>query len=260
MSVSVLLDEVRNWHMRSRFSLAKPLGQLAMLRWLACLTLVLSPSLLAAQQTLPNYKQWRSACAKLPSNRDLKGELPDKKRLPLPAFADFERALDAFLRVEREGPLADAKTWVADQPDPKVFFNFAKSWYGGNEIPFQPFAAKLVLPNDAIAIIMGDLHGDVRSLLRTLDELNERKILDGFRFREPKYRFLFLGDFTDRGAYGTEVLYTLFCLKAANPDRVHFAGATMRISTSRRGTGFSPNSSTNTGNRPTSRKSCDPTT
>jgi hypothetical protein len=70
---------------------------------------------------------------------------------------------------------------------------------------------------------MGDLHGDVRSLLRTLDELNDRKILDGFRFRESKHHFLFLGDFTDRGAYGTEVLYTLFRLKMANPDRVHFA-------------------------------------
>ncbi len=194
-----------------------------MLRAIAFLTLALFPSLLSAQQGLQDYKQWRLACAKLPANRELKGELPDKKLLPLPAFADFERALDVFLRIGREGPLADEKAWVGNQPDPKKFFDFAQSWYGGKEIPFQPFAAKVVLPNDAIAIIMGDLHGDVRSLLRTLDELNERKILDGFRFRESKYRFFFLGDFTDRGAYGTEVLYTLFCLKSANPDQVHFA-------------------------------------
>ena len=194
-----------------------------MLRAIALFTLVLFPAHLSAQEALPDYKQWRAACAQLPANRELKGKLPDEKLLPLPAFADFERALDAFLRLERDGPLADAKTWVVNQPDPKKFFDFARSWYGGDEIPFQPFAAKLVLPNDAIAIIMGDLHGDVRSLLRTLDELNDRKILDGFKFRESKYRFLFLGDFTDRGAYGVEVLYTLFCLKAANPDRVHFA-------------------------------------
>ncbi|MSQ93653.1 MAG: hypothetical protein EXR98_03750 [Gemmataceae bacterium] len=194
-----------------------------MLREIAFLTLVLSPSLLSAQQAVPDYKKWRLVCAKLPANRELKGTLPDKKLLPLPAFADFERVLDAYLRLEREGPLADAKAWVAKQPDPKLFFDFTRSWYAGKKIPFQPFAAKLVLPNDATAIIMGDLHGDVRSLLCTLDELNERKILDGFRFRESKYHFLFLGDFTDRGAYGTEVLYTLFCLKLANPDRVHFA-------------------------------------
>jgi Calcineurin-like phosphoesterase len=198
-------------------------GHAATRRVIALLTLVLIPSLVPAQQALPDYKQWRLACAKLPANRELKGKFPDKKLLPLPAFADFERALDAFLRLEREGPVGDAKTWVDQQPDPKLFFDFTRSWYGGKEIPFQPFAAKLVLPDDAVAIIMGDLHGDVRSLLYTLDELNERKILDGFRFRESKYRFIFLGDFTDRGAYGTEVLYTLFRLKMANPERVHFA-------------------------------------
>src|SRR5262245_60584132 len=194
-----------------------------MMRAISLLTLVLLPSFLKSQQPQLDYKQWRSACAKLPPNRDLNGRLPDRNLLPLPTFADFERALDGFLRLEREGPLADAKTWLGTQPDPKEFFDFAHGWFGGNKVPFQPFATKLVLPNDAVAIIMGDLHGDVRSLLRTLDELNERKILDGFRFREPKYYFLFLGDFTDRGAYGTEVLYTLYRLKAANPDRVYFA-------------------------------------
>jgi Calcineurin-like phosphoesterase len=199
------------------------LEQAVQMRTLSFLTLLLFPALLPAQQVLPDYKEWRRACARLPSNRELKGKVPDKKLLPLPAFADFERVLDAYLRLEREGPLGDAKAWVAGQPDPKVFFDFTRSWYGGKEVPFQPFAAKLVLPNDAVVILMGDLHGDIRSLLRMLDELNERKILDGFRFRDSKHRFLFLGDFTDRGAYGTEVLYTLFRLKLANPERVHFA-------------------------------------
>lgn len=194
-----------------------------MLRAIAFFTLVLSPCILSAQDALPDFEQWRAACAKLPANRELRGKLPDNKLLPLPRFADFERVLDAFLNLQREGPLADGKKWVGEQPDPRVFFDFTRSWFGDEKVPFQPFAAKLVLPDDAIAIIMGDLHGDVRSLLRTLDELNSRKILDGFRFRQTKYHFLFLGDYTDRGAYGTEVLYTLFRLKLANPAQVHFA-------------------------------------
>lgn len=192
-------------------------------RHISFVALILFPSILSAQDALPDYKQWRSVCAKLPTNRELKGKLPDKKLLPLPAFADFERVLDAFLKLEREGPLADAKKWVDDQPDPKIFFDFTRSWYGDKAVPFQPFAANLVLPKDAVAIVMGDLHGDVHSLLRTLDDLNDRKILDGFRFRESKYHYFFLGDFTDRGAYGVEVLYTLFRLKIANPEQVHFA-------------------------------------
>lgn len=187
------------------------------------LMLVLLPSFLQAQQPPPDYKQWRAACAKLPSNRELKRQPPDKKLLPLPTFADFDRALDGFLRITREGPLAEAKNWVGEKPDPKVFFDPARSWYADKDVPFQPFAAKLVLPDDAVAVVMGDLHGDVRSLIRTLDELNQRGILDGFKFRESKYHLLFLGDFTDRGAYGVEVLYTLFRLRAANPDRVHLA-------------------------------------
>jgi hypothetical protein len=177
----------------------------------------------AVQEPVASYKQWRLACAKLAANRELKGKLPDKKLLPLPKFRDFERGLDAYMQIEREGPLADAKAWVGAQPDPKAFFDFENTWYGGKKVAFQPFAAKLVLPNDATVILMGDLHGDVRSLLRTLDELNDRKILDGFKFRDAKHYLLFLGDFTDRGAYGTEVLYTLFCLKLANRDRVYFA-------------------------------------
>jgi hypothetical protein len=194
-----------------------------MLRVTTFLTLLLVPSLAQAQRATPDYKQWRAACAKLPSNRDLKGNRPDKRLLPLPAFADFDQALDGFLAATRDGPLGDAKAWVGGQPDPKVFFDTTRSWFGGEGVPFQPFAAKLVLPNDAVAIVMGDLHGDVRSLIGTLDDLNERGILAGFKFSDPKYHLLFLGDYTDRGAYGVEVLYTLFRLKAANPDRVHLA-------------------------------------
>ncbi len=175
------------------------------------------------KETIPSYKEWRTACAKLAANRELKGKMPDQKSLPLPKFADFEKQLDGYMQLEKEGLLADEKAWVGDRPDSKTFFDFENTWYGGDKVKFQPFAAKLVLPTDATVILMGDLHGDVRSLICTLDELNDRKILDGFKFLEPKHYMIFLGDFTDRGMYGVEVLYTLFCLKLANPDRVFFA-------------------------------------
>lgn len=170
---------------------------------------------------MPGYEAWRQACAVLPSNRVLDGKLPDAKTLALPTFADFEVALDGFLEMTRSGPLGAEGAWVGERPDPAVFFDTSRSWFGGEEVPFQPFAAKLVLPWDATVLVMGDLHGDVRSLMRVLDELNARGILDGFTLRDPKCWFLFLGDFTDRGMYGVEVLYTLFRLKVANPERVH---------------------------------------
>lgn len=175
-----------------------------------------------AQAALPDYPRWRSACKTLPSNRELRGALPEKQLLPLPLFADFESAIDSFVRNEQKGPLGDSTAWVGTPPDPHKFFDSTRGWFSSNKIPFQPFAEKLVFPNDSVLIIMGDLHGDVRSLLCVLDELNERKVLEGFRICAPQYRFLFLGDFTDRGAFGVEVLYTLFRLKEANPERVFF--------------------------------------
>src|SRR4051794_36595125 len=52
-----------------------------MSRPIAFLLLILFPSFVSAQQALPDYKQWRLACAKLPANRELRGTLPEKKVL-----------------------------------------------------------------------------------------------------------------------------------------------------------------------------------
>lgn len=183
-----------------------------------CATLLFVSSLALAGDP-PEYRQWVSDCAQLPANRELQGRLP--AILPLPKFADFETALDGFLALARKGELSDQEKWVNGAPDPSVFFDFTRSWLNGKEIPFQPFAEKLVLPPDATVIAIGDLHGDIRSFAQMLEELNRRKILDGFAVRQPNCHLIFTGDFTDRGSYGTEVLYTLFRLKMANPAQVH---------------------------------------
>jgi hypothetical protein len=180
-------------------------------------------SVLAFAGDAPEYAQWVAKCGKLPANRLLKGKLPDRELLPLPTFVDFETALDGFLAVERKGGISQKDQWVNGAPDPAVFFDTTRDWFAGKEIPFQPFAAKLVLPTDATAIAIGDLHGDIRSFLQMLEELNRRQILDGFAVRKPTHHLIFTGDFTDRGSYGTEVLYTLFRLKMASPAQVHLA-------------------------------------
>lgn len=171
----------------------------------------------------PSFSEWKESCKNLPSNRSLAGRFPAGDELPLKTFAEFESVLDAFLGISTNTPLADLGNWIGEKPEHDVFFNTQRAWFLNPPIPFQPFAQKLQLPDDATAIVQGDLHGDIRSLLMVLSQLNERKFLNGFKINDPKHHMFYTGDFTDRGAYGIEVLYTLFRLKIANPMQVHFA-------------------------------------
>ncbi len=198
--------------MRHRYS---QLGLL--LLGLSCLAPVHAASL----PTWPSYADWRSSCVDLPSNRSLRGRFPARDLLPLKSFGEFERALDAYFNVVTNGPMSVSSNWVRTVPEQDVFFNTQRAWFLNPPIPFQPFAQKLQLPEDARIVVQGDLHGDIRSLLKVLDQLNEKKWLDGFKLTDPKHYLVFTGDFTDRGAYGIEVLYTLLMLKIANPDHVH---------------------------------------
>ena len=58
-------------------------------------------------------------------------------------------------------------------------------------------------------IVVGDIHGDIKALTALLSIFDENQ--DGI---------LFLGDYADRGAYGTEVLKTLSDLREKNPKNV----------------------------------------
>ncbi|EAX89866.1 Ser/Thr protein phosphatase, putative [Trichomonas vaginalis G3] len=59
-------------------------------------------------------------------------------------------------------------------------------------------------------VIVGDLHGNIDDLIRIFERLRY----------PPATRYLFLGDYVDRGVYGTEVMLLLFALKVKFPDCV----------------------------------------
>jgi protein phosphatase len=66
------------------------------------------------------------------------------------------------------------------------------------------------------ALVIGDLHGDLESLIQILQESNFLQ-----RMKKASDTILiFLGDYGDRGQYSAEVYYTVFKLKLNYPEQV----------------------------------------
>lgn len=199
----------------------------------------------ASAPSLRSYEDWVAACQRMPSNRRLRGAVPPAATLPIPRFAEFGAVLSAFADQSHTGSLGQTNHWIGTPPTAQAFFNTNTAYFLAPDapssallenflasargprtaptIPFQPFAAKVEVPENAEIYMHADFHGDIRSLLADLAWLNGNGYLRGFNILKPGFHLVFFGDYTDRGAYGVEVLYTLLRLKLANPDRVHLA-------------------------------------
>lgn len=122
--------------------------------------------------------------------------------------------LNQFLETNKNELLKMA--WLNDKQLPEDFFEYEKTSY-------LPHVQKLVLHTHAKVAIHGDIHGDIHSVLGFMAHLQTKGYLDkldGFKIIDPNFYMLFLGDYTDRGRFGTEVIYTLLRLKLTNPDKV----------------------------------------
>lgn len=93
--------------------------------------------------------------------------------------------------------------------------------FAGKMPEFAPFVQKLTIGPKSTVLFFGDLHGNIHSLMRTLNYLCSQNILDSdFRIIQPDTYLVFLGDYVDRGSYGIEVIYTLMRLRMANHRHV----------------------------------------
>jgi hypothetical protein len=85
-----------------------------------------------------------------------------------------------------------------------------------------PYVTKIDANDGSIVCFIGDLHGSLHSLLRSLWRLVALGYLDkNFRIISENFYLIFLGDYVDRGRYGIEVLYTLMRLKCASWNQVY---------------------------------------
>jgi hypothetical protein len=173
-----------------------------------------------APATYPTFAEWKAACDRLPTNRSLKQRLPAASLLPLKNFGQFAEVLDAFLRLEKNSALASSSAWLGQGPLTPQFFNTDATYFFKPPIPFQPFVQRALVPPGTELLFHGDLHGDIHALVAWVDWLNRNGYLRDFTIVRPDVYLVFLGDYTDRGLYGIEVLYTMLRLKVENPDRV----------------------------------------
>ncbi|MGK0189904.1 MAG: hypothetical protein ACI9R3_005723 [Verrucomicrobiales bacterium] len=170
-------------------------------------------------ETLQAWPEWKARCLALPSNQQILQQRAAAGKSAI-SSAQFDRLLEKFFAAELTGNLARDDRWVLGKPQ-GTFFDFRTAYFKDPEnVPFQPFAQKLTLNSASTVIFNGDLHGDIRSLVRTLGSLQERGVLEGFELADPDTHLVFLGDYTDRGSYGVEVIATLLRLKLANPGNV----------------------------------------
>lgn len=64
-------------------------------------------------------------------------------------------------------------------------------------------------------VVVGDLHGDLKTLLKILSKIDYDRFLS-----DPANKIIFLGDYVDRGHYSIEILNYIFRLKKRFPDSV----------------------------------------
>ncbi len=197
----------------------------------AALCLVQSLCLQALSQAVPQaspslepiryktFAAWKAACDLLPRNRALKRSPPPRELLPLKA-SEFALGIDRSLRAAQDGHLAVSTAWLGDKPDKGNFFNIDNAYFNQGGIRFEPFTQRLVVPPGADVFFHGDFHGDIHSLNAVLASLETSGQVKDFKIVSTNFWMVFLGDYTDRGMYGVEVLHGVLRLKQENPDRV----------------------------------------
>lgn len=162
----------------------------------------LKKALVIKVEPFETFEDWQLACKRRPANEAVM------------SLKEFNNVLGAFNVAEKERLLN--MPWLATKPS---FVVPTKEEL--DQPPFEPFVQKAIVPAGTTIIFHADFHGDIDALRRYL----KRYVISDsdFKLKQPAPCLVFLGDYTDRGHCGVEVLYTLMRLKLANPDTVFLA-------------------------------------
>lgn len=172
-------------------------------------------------------EDWKNLSAKLPTFQALYEEYKTNK-----VSQYFSFSLGTGINIEKY-----PSTMVSEDVFSDILANYKEirkkqldkgPWLVGKTLTsasfkdanFRPFAEKQALSNGAQVILLGDLHGDIHSLVTCIDHLRAKKLIDNDLALADNVYLVFLGDYVDRGFYGVEVLALMMSLYSKNPERV----------------------------------------
>ena len=160
--------------------------------------------------SMPTLKQWHELTKNCdPIAADFVSIVP---------YRVFVDTLTAYMSAQKK--FLDQATWLGtplDTNSPEL----AKFSYESYK-PITPTVFKLIAPTNSSFYFWGDLHGDIRALVQSLEELVTLGVLnDNLEIIDAHAYLFFLGDFTDRGNYATEVLTLLAHIASKKLNQGH---------------------------------------
>lgn len=163
-----------------------------------------------------NFTKWKEKCDKLP-NYDIAKDYTNETAL---TFDLFTKTLDEYFAAAKP-ILENSANWLSGTMPTNTI-----AWNTDNNTeesvpPFVPFLEKKDFKTTDIIAFHGDFHGDVHAFNNFIQTWVDAKYMDNnFKIIKDNFYIMILGDYTDRGWYGAEVIYTLLRIKLANPAQV----------------------------------------
>ena len=166
------------------------------------ITLLVSSAFCVAQES---FYSWKQSC----------------EALPLFSAYSLNKYATAIHKVDFLSEIEDFFATMDNQFDKIAWLDDIRPELIADQ--FQAHVEKVIIPDNSVVAIHGDMHGDIHSLNNFIQDYIDKGFLDPedpFKIKNKDFYILFLGDYVDRGWYGAEVLYTVLRLKNQNPDNV----------------------------------------
>lgn len=186
---------------------------------------------------LDSLQRWTNACFERlpehpnsiyegggsPSPFSCSSSAASSRPICLLTFGELERLFACYCARLQDSSLSAGRSWLGGAVPLSVRRNMATG-PGWDKDCLTPYARRMVIEADETLVFVGDLHGSIHSLLRSLVRWQAAGMIDDrWSMQEAggqRWRLCFLGDFVDRGAYGVEVWATVMKLYCSNPDQV----------------------------------------